>query len=56
MYKGGFAAKPEQSVAYENLTLSSPRDPSAPAQPLRLPLTLADWVGACVVTLNLVFV
>ncbi|MCW2315088.1 cytochrome b subunit of formate dehydrogenase [Rhodoblastus acidophilus] len=41
LYKGGFATKPEQSVAYENIALSSPRDPSAPAQPLRLPLNVA---------------
>ncbi|MCW2285396.1 cytochrome b subunit of formate dehydrogenase [Rhodoblastus acidophilus] len=40
-YKGGYASKPEQAVAYENVAQQLPRDPSAEAQPLRLPRDLA---------------
>ena len=40
-YKGGYAAKSDQAVAYENMAPTLPRDASAEAQPLRLPRDLA---------------
>jgi cytochrome b subunit of formate dehydrogenase len=36
-YKGGYAASPDQAVAYENMAQQLPRDPGAETQPLRLP-------------------
>lgn len=40
-YKGGYAGKPDQAVAYENFSPQLPRDPAALVQPLRLPIDFA---------------
>jgi len=40
-YKGGYAGKSDQAVAYENMAQQLPRDANAEVQPLRLPRDLA---------------
>jgi len=45
-YKGGYAGRSEQAVAYENFAPQLPRDPTEPVQPLRLPLDVAAVLAA----------